>query len=71
MASNPDYASYLLRLKYIRNDRCASWVATLQSTATGAQRSFTGLEALIDFLQTEFDRREDKPCERLPDHPSA
>ncbi len=64
MASTQDYASYLLRLRYIRSGQRAAWAASLQSTATGEQQSFAGLEALIDFLQTEFDDRTDCPIEQ-------
>lgn len=61
MASNQEYASYLLRLKYIRSSHRAAWAVSLQSTATGEQRSFADLEALIDYLQAEFDDGTDSP----------
>jgi hypothetical protein len=54
--SNPQdsYASYLLRLRRVPSDTGRSWLASLQSTATGAEQRFVDLNALVGFLQSEF-----------------
>lgn len=54
MQSNATYASYLLRLRQVRNDESPTWVASLQSTANGEQRLFPSVEALVRFLGTEY-----------------
>lgn len=59
MVPGQDYVSYLLRLKCIRSSGQVAWAPSLESTATGEQRSFSGVEALIEFLQAEFDVRTD------------
>jgi hypothetical protein len=48
------YTSYLLRLWQMQNDQQTTWVASVQSTATGEQRSFPSISALLEFLQAEF-----------------
>ena len=40
MEQKLSYASYLLRLRQVENNRRVIWVASLQSTATGEQRPF-------------------------------
>jgi hypothetical protein len=32
----------------------ALWIASVENTATGSQRSFPGIEALVAFLRAEF-----------------
>jgi hypothetical protein len=54
MISNAGYASYVLRLRNMQNDCQATWLASLQSTATGEQRSFPSVEALATYLLAEF-----------------
>lgn len=54
MQPNATYASYLLRLRQIRNDDRPTWVASIQSTASGEQRLFPSLAALVRFLETEY-----------------
>jgi hypothetical protein len=54
MQSNAGYVSYLLRLWQVQSDKHATWVASVQSTATGDRRSFSSVAALIEFLQAEF-----------------
>jgi hypothetical protein len=48
------YASYMLRLWQVQSDTHATWVASVQSPATGEQRWFANVDALIQFLQHEF-----------------
>ena len=48
------YASYLLRLWQVQDDEQAAWVASVQSTATGEQRSFGSIEALLDFVRAQY-----------------
>ena len=55
---NITYASYLLRFWQVQNDKHAVWVVSVQSTATGGLRRFPNVEALIEFLRSEFGRRE-------------
>ena len=54
---NPDhqYASYMLRLQWAKNNTKPTWIVSMQSTKTGEQRWFPSLEALIAFLHEEFD----------------
>jgi hypothetical protein len=52
------YASYLLRLRQVRSDDQATWLASVQNVASGAQRSFPSVEALVTFLLAEFGRSE-------------
>lgn len=52
------YVSYLLRLRQMRNDTETLWVASVQSTATGEQLSFSSVQALVRFLQTEYGERQ-------------
>lgn len=66
MVSSGDYASYMLRLRKVRNDTQATWVASVQSTATGEQRSFPSIEALAIFLLSQYTIRppaDDPPCD--------
>ena len=58
MQPNATYASYLLRLRQVRNDGHPTWVASLQSAADGEQRSFPSVEALARFLETEYGERD-------------
>jgi len=51
---NTTYTSYLLRLRQIRNDEHPTWVASIQSTASGEQRLFPSLAALVRFLEAEY-----------------
>ena len=52
------YASYLLRLWRMRDDVQPNWVASIQSPATGEQRCFSSVGALLAFLQAEFGESE-------------
>jgi hypothetical protein len=56
--SKPDYASYLLRLRCVSTGGRRAWTASLQSTATSAEQRFADINALIEFLQTEFGKCE-------------
>ncbi len=49
-----NYASYLLRFRRIQNEDKLTWVATVQSTATGEQAVFLSVDALVEFLLAEF-----------------
>lgn len=55
------YASFLLRLQWMQNDGCPTWVASIQSTQTGELRRFSGIDALIQFLQAEFNKDDKMP----------
>ena len=48
------YTSFLLRLWCAQREDGRTWMACLQSTATGEQRRFPDLEALIRFLRDEY-----------------
>jgi hypothetical protein len=67
--SNPkdSYTSYLLRLRRVQSDTGRSWLASLQSTATGAEQWFVDVNALVEFLQREFGNCQESPPSRLPD----
>jgi len=52
--SNASYASYLLRLRLMGKGNQAMWVASVENTATGDQRSFPSVETLVAFLRAEF-----------------
>ena len=52
--SNAHYASYMLRLRLMGQGNQTLWVASVENTATGSQRSFPGIEALVAFLRAEF-----------------
>jgi hypothetical protein len=67
MERNANYASYLLRLRRVQNNDRPVWVASVQSTATGEQRSFADLEALVAFLQAQFGDRAETPRARPSD----
>jgi hypothetical protein len=49
-----NYASYLLRLWRTEEDGRLVWRASLESTGDGQRLNFSGLEALIVFLETQF-----------------
>jgi hypothetical protein len=51
---NATYASYLLRLRQVRNDEHLVWVASIQSTASDERRSFPSVNALVRFLESEY-----------------
>ncbi len=54
MPSELSYAAYLLRLRKFQDGRRATWVASVQSIATGEQRTFSSVEALATFLLAQF-----------------
>jgi hypothetical protein len=56
--SKPDYASYLLRLRCVSTGGGRTWTASLQSTATGEDRSFPSLDALAQFLKEQLAEEE-------------
>jgi hypothetical protein len=61
------YASYLLRLRRVQSDAGRTWLASLQSTATGAEQWFVDVSALVEFLHSEFGSCKEVPPSRLPD----
>ncbi len=63
MQSDAGYVSYLLRLRQVYRNNGLAWVASVQSTATGDQRSFPSLAALITFLVAEFGERAARPSD--------
>jgi hypothetical protein len=52
-----DYASYLLRLKRSDRNGRPTWRASMESTLDGQRLEFSGLEALVAFLEERFGRR--------------
>jgi hypothetical protein len=66
-----NYTSYLLRLRRLRTGDQGDWVASVESTTTGEQRSFPSVETLVAFLLAEFGRRlpEDDRGTHAPDEP--
>lgn len=60
MQLSAGYASYLLRLRQMRNGEQLTWVAFIQSTVTGEQRSFPSVMALLGFLQDTYGECDDR-----------
>lgn len=54
MTPDERYASFLLRLQWMKNGQQPTWIVSMQSTKTGTLRWFPNLEALITFLREEF-----------------
>ena len=54
MPPHANYAAYLLRLREVQDGDRVAWIATVQSTATGEQRSFASMNAFVAFLQAEY-----------------
>ena len=52
--ADSSYTSYLLRFWCAEKDGRQTWIACLQSTATGERRWFPDLEALVRFLRDEL-----------------
>lgn len=48
------YVSFLLRLRRIESQDHRTWVASMQSTATGESQTFSTVAALVEFLEAEF-----------------
>ncbi len=57
MPLDPSYAAYVLRLRKMQDSNHATWVASVQSVATGEQRSFPSVEALATFFLAQFGSR--------------
>ncbi|MBI5563754.1 MAG: hypothetical protein HY870_02590 [Chloroflexi bacterium] len=55
---NDSYVSYLLRLRRMQSGAGCSWLASLQSTATSEEQRFVDINALAEFLQSEFGDRD-------------
>jgi hypothetical protein len=53
-----DYASYLLRLRCVSTSGRRAWTASLQSTATGEDRSFPTVDALAQYLKEQLAEEE-------------
>ena len=69
--SNAHYASYMLRLRLMGQGNQTMWVASVENTATGIQRSFPGVEALVAFLRAEFGGYSSAAEGRLPSGPQG
>ena len=54
MEFNARYASYLLRLRQVRSDDKATWLASVKNVDSGEQRLFPSIDALITFLLAEY-----------------
>jgi hypothetical protein len=54
LETNKDYCSFFLRLKQLQTADLQTWVISVQNVHTGRQQIFSNLDALIQFLQTEF-----------------
>ena len=62
----PDYAAFLLRMWREDLNGLHLWRAVLQDAQTREERYFGDLEALLDFLQTQFsERREGAIANRI------
>jgi hypothetical protein len=55
MPQEPQYASFLLRLWASEENGQLTWRASLESTRTGQRQNFACVQALIAFLQAQFD----------------
>lgn len=53
--ADASYTSYLLRLWCAQQADGHTWIACVQSTATGERRWFPNLEALAQFFRDEFE----------------
>jgi len=49
----PNYHSFLLRLWQVHGETGTDWRASLQDVETGELQGFSGLAALIDYLQKQ------------------
>jgi hypothetical protein len=59
----PQYQSYLLRCWEMRSqqpDRPATWRFSLEDPQTKEKHAFSGLEALVSFLQTKLEMHENE-----------
>jgi len=54
LEANKNYCSFFLRLKQLQTADLQTWVISVQDIHTGRQQIFPNLDALIQFLQTEF-----------------
>ncbi len=61
-----DYASYMLRLRRVKTGETSRWIPSLESTATGERRSFPTLDALYEFIESEFDQADIHPNAESP-----
>lgn len=61
MLTPKGYVSYLLRLRRVQSGTGRSWTASLQSTATSTEQRFTDVQALVKFLQSEFNEHDPVP----------
>ena len=52
LGERTDYQAYLLRLWRV-NEGEDDWQVSLESTHTGERRGFSGLEAMLNYLQWE------------------
>jgi hypothetical protein len=71
MSPDTDYASYLLRFRKMRIDWQTTWLASVQSTSSGEQRSFPGVEALAAFLIAEYGGNPSEPGQPGAEEPEA
>ncbi len=54
MQKSATYASFLLRFWQLQAGERPIWVASILRMSSGEQRSFMSVEALVEFLQTEY-----------------
>ena len=58
--ADSSYTSYLLRFWCAQKENGRAWIVCVQSTATGEQRSFPDLDALVQFLRDELGGHEQR-----------
>ncbi len=60
MIKRPRYYSYLLRLWETKDGEKEVWRASLESPGSGQRRGFASLQSLMEFLQTQIERRDER-----------
>ncbi len=66
MIRDPDYASYLLRLRKVQHCGQATWITSAQSVTTSEVRTFPHIEALVTFLLAEYGSQERTRAPPIP-----
>ena len=66
-AGKGPYLAYLLRLWRVSQGGASTWMASLESTATGERHGFADLEAMLAFLNQTIEQDE-RPVEN-PEQP--
>jgi hypothetical protein len=52
--SKNEYCSFFVSMKQVKTEDFQTWIVAVRDVRTGHQQIFSNLDALIQFLQTEF-----------------